>query len=582
MKRTIIYLAGVLAAAFSGVSCNYLEKPPGVDLTEDIVFSTELNLEEFINGTYYLGVTADAGFMGGVISDGGGGYSAACDEGKIWMDWFFQNDWNKGSLNSNTGADRTDTRFSQRWKAIRRANILIERIEGIEFTPTNSGYDYKGRVKGEALWIRAYNHYELLRKFGGTPKVDRRLNMGDELKIPRSSIKDIVDFIVRDCDDAAALLPSSYPDNERGRIHKGAALILKARTLLYAASPQFNTDRPYMSLGGDNQLICYGDFDPERWKLAADAALDVITWAETESGWCRLIDTGDPTKDYLTTWNEYDNAEIILAAKPVGPSGAGHIPYEPMTPRRCGGMGGISVPLQFVQLYQKKDGTDQDWDFVNGGDDLMAKYAQLDPRFAQTMAYHTTAWNSYRPKLDLTLGGYDNTNEFRCWGGVFAHKPVPYSVVEGEPHRIPNITLFRLAEAYLIYAEALNEYTGGTAPEAAREKINVIRKRAGMPDFPAGMTQEAFRNAVKRERAVELAYENHRLWDLRRWLDAEKDGVMSGAMYGINIYAIEGNPDEFSYEPYIFEKRSFPKRMYLNPWPQAEVNKGYIIQNPGY
>lgn len=579
MKRTVIYVISFVLAVFLGTSCDdYLEKPPGVDLTEDMIFDNEQNLEEFINGTYWLGVTSDLGWQG---REGGGGYAPCCDEGEISMAWYFQHVWNRGALNASTGPTTHDTRWDDRWKALRRANILIERIENITFEPTSREYDYKKRVMGEALWIRAYNHFELFRKFGGIPKIDRRLNMGDDMKIPRSSVEEIVRFIVKDCEDAAGLLPSSYASNERGRIHKGAALALKARTLLYAASPQFNTGTPYMSLGSNNNLICYGNTEIERWKAAADAALAVLTWAETEGKWCKLIDTGQPDKDYLTSWNVYDNSEIILAQKASGAVGPWHWPFEPMIPKTQG-QGGISVPLNFVMLYQKKDGTDQSWDLKNGGDDLLAKYSELDPRFAQTHAYHTSKWNNQIEKLDMTSGSVNNPLEQPCWGGVMAHKPVPYDLSSDHPI-IPNVTLFRLAEFYLNYAEALNEADPGmVVPEPARLKANVIRVRAGMPVFPAGMSKTDFRKAIKRERAIELAYENHRLWDLRRWLDCEQDGVMKGDMYGIKIYPLENNPADFKYVPYVFEKRFFPKYMYLNPFPQSEVNKGYIVQNPGY
>ncbi len=577
----IILIASFASMIILCTSCSdYLEKPPGVDLTEDMIFENEQNLEMFINGTYWLGVTSDLGWQG---RQGGGGYGPCSDEGELSMPWYFQHVWNRGALNSSTGPDIHDTRWFDRWKALRRANILIERIDEITFAPTPKNYIYKDRVKGEALWIRAYNHFELFRKFGGVPNVDRRLNMGDEMKIPRSTIEETVSFIIKDCDDAARLLPSTYPSNERGRIHKGAALALKSRTLLYAASPQFNTGSPYMAMesSDNNNLICYGNEDVNRWRLAADAALDVIKWAETEGSWCELINTGNPEEDYLTTWNAYDNSEIILAQKASDNIGPWHWPFEPLTPRPEG-QGGLSVPLNFIMLYQKKDGANQDWNLIEGGNDLMEKYSELDPRFAQTHAYHTSYWNNQIPRLDMILGSVNNPHEQPTWGGVMAHKPVPYDLSSSNSI-MPNITLFRLAEFYLNYAEALNEAdVSNTVPEDAREKANVIRERAGMPPFPVGMSKADFRKAIKRERAIELSYENHRLWDLRRWLDCEEEGVMQGDMYGIRIHELENNPNEFRYEPYVFEKRSFPKYMYLNPFPQSEVNKGYIIQNPGY
>ena len=113
-------------------------------------------------------------------------------------------------------------------------------------------------------------------------------------------------------------------------------------------------------------------------------------------------------------------------------------------------------------------------------------------------------------------------------------------------------------------------------PEPARLKANVIRARAGMPVFPAGMSKTDFRKAIKRERAIELAYENHRLWDLRRWLDCEQDGVMKGDMYGIKIYPLENNPADFKYVPYVFEKRFFP--YWYSCWFPAAMTMIIIIR----
>jgi hypothetical protein len=141
--------------------------------------------------------------------------------------------------------------------------------------------------------------------------------------------------------------------------------------------------------------------------------------------------------------------------------------------------------------------------------------------------------------------------------------------------------IFRLAEAYLNYAEALNEAQGPV--QAAYDAVNTIRQRSGMPNLPAGLSQTDFRARVRHERAIELAYEFHRFYDIRRWMIAEEDGVMQGDIWGIKITKIAGtNPQEFNYLPYVFETRVFHTYMYLHPLPQNEVNKGYLVQNPGY
>jgi hypothetical protein len=103
-----------------------------------------------------------------------------------------------------------------------------------------------------------------------------------------------------------------------------------------------------------------------------------------------------------------------------------------------------------------------------------------------------------------------------------------------------------------------------------------------MPDIPQGLGYDAFKQRVQKERAIELAFDDHRFWDIRRWMIAEEDGVMQGEMWGLKIFKIVGNANEFHYEPYVFETRSFAKKMYLHPFSTSEMNKGYLIQNPGY
>ncbi len=165
-------------------------------------------------------------------------------------------------------------------------------------------------------------------------------------------------------------------------------------------------------------------------------------------------------------------------------------------------------------------------------------------------------------------------------GGFWLHKLYPDAIDDAKNWQyIPNSTLFSLAEAYLNYAEALNEAQGPV--QEAYDAVNTIRQRSGMPGLPSGLTKEQFRERVRNERAIELAFDNFRFWDIRRWLIAENEGVMQGEMYGIKITKIS-NSSEFKYEPYVFETRYWNPKMYLHPFNTNEINKGYLIQNPGY
>jgi hypothetical protein len=141
--------------------------------------------------------------------------------------------------------------------------------------------------------------------------------------------------------------------------------------------------------------------------------------------------------------------------------------------------------------------------------------------------------------------------------------------------------VFRVAELYLNYAEALNEYYDNP-PQEAFDAVAKVRNRSGMPGFPATLSKEEFRKKLRNERAVELAFEDHRFWDIRRWMIAEDEGVMRGKMYGLKISSIGGSKTHVHYEPYVFENRSWSRRSYLHGIMQNEVDKGYLIQNPGW
>ena len=212
------------------------------------------------------------------------------------------------------------------------------------------------------------------------------------------------------------------------------------------------------------------------------------------------------------------------------------------------------------------------------------KMSELDPRFKSCIVGNMMPWNNEFPTVEIYQGGRDcNT----CYGGFWLHKHYPRILSDNPYEIIPNSTLFQLNEIYLNYAEAMNEAYGPDATEGelgmtAREAVNRIRSRSGMTPVAGAADKDSFREKVRHERDIELAFDNHRFWDIRRWMIAEQDGVMQGEMWGIKVYKIEGNDREYSYEPYVFEKRTFSRKHYLHPFSTNEINKGYLVQNPGY
>ena len=352
--------------------------------------------------------------------------------------------------------------------------------------------------------------------------------------------------------------------------------MLKARTLLYAASPIFNCAEPYLNMDdpSNNNLICYGNYDINRWKLAADAAKAVIDWAP--SGGISLITDKGVDKNYKYLSVTADNAEVIFACNCLGSMAWWSFPWCSLSPYNwypSWGMG-YSMTFNFLQKYEKQDGTQQTWN-LEGGDDLLQKYNELDRRFMQSVSIVGSYWNN---DIQINASQVDGKYNKYCYGGNWITRLIPSSLSYSNYTAVPNDIIFRLAEAYLDYAEALNEISGPVAE--AYDAVNIIRGRSGQPDLPSGLTQDQFRERVRNEEAIEFFSEDHRFWDLRRWLIADQDGVMKGDFYGIKAYTNTSTSD-YRYEVYRFEVRSFNIRGYLNPFPKTEILKGVLSSKPG-
>ena len=588
----------------------FLEKAPGVDVNEDAVFSSKVNVDAFVSTLYEYGMFSilPARQNNNIISNPTTGVAptqigtlaAATDEGKNESTFQFSNTWNTGTINNQNIIGSEDYRYYARWKVIRMANILLDRVD--ELKDPAADESYKKQVKAQAKYLRALQHFEMLKRYGGYPFVQKRYTTVEEALAPRISFAEGVNAILKDCDEAYPDLEVTYPSAQRGRITKLSVLALKSRTLLYAASPLFNTATPYLSMadGANNKYICYGNFDKNRWKLAADAAMEVLNFAGASG--VSLIDVPANRKpleasapgtnflngNYRVSWERQDNTEIILADKSSSAAGNNFsFPWQHIMPQDMGGFyGGTSVLLNFMKKYEDTLGRTVTWNDA-GGNDLQAKYASLDPRFKQSVGYNGSRWNAAHPLIETFQGGKHNRLN---WGGQWMLKPVPEGISNGSV--VPSLPLFRLNEFYLNYAEAMNEFSGPgvpsatgnteppTIPASAYDAVNRIRARSAMPKLPAGLSADEFRARVRNERAIELAFEDHRFWDIRRWLIAEEEGVMKGAMYGIRITRV--NPTTFSYLPYVIENRSFNKNMYLHPFELTEVLKGNLIQNPGW
>lgn len=591
MKK-IIYIIVSFVLVLSLPSCegmmgDFLDKAPGVDVTADTIFSSKTQVETAVAAMYRYGIhsilprrQAAPTIIGGSLMAPS---AAACDEAESGQTWVDQQAFNAGDITAENITTKEDRRFSARFVAIRQANILMTRVS----TVPGLAPDYINQIKGEALFVRALNKFEMFKRYGGIPIIDSKLEVSDNFAIPRSSVSVTVESIKNDCNEAIGFLPNTYPSSMRGRVTKGAAMALKSRLLLYASSPLFNTVTPYISMDdpANNNLICYGDVDNNRWKAAADASKDVIDWA-TGNGVSLIADKGVDA-NYRFVFEKNDNAEVILANKMYGEMTVFQIgPWQLMIPAGFDSRGwniGNQMTVNFVKKYEKQDGTTMVWE--NTGTDAMAAFASIDRRYMQSVASVGTKWNDQINPVRADEGGAQAVKSNPAYTGMWVMKFIPQSMSMGtgpNEKAMPNDILFRLGEFYLNYAEALNEFNS-TPPAEAYIAVNTIRARSGQPDLPSGLTKEQFRVRVQNERAVELYFEDHRFWDIRRWKIAEQDGVMQGDFFGFKFIGTPStSPTMYSYEIIKIENRTFYPKMYLHPFLRSEVLKGYLVQNPGY
>ncbi len=593
MKNLILICAACIIGSLS-TSCekmfgNFLEKAPGVDITVDTLFSSPAQVEILLAGIYEQGLynayPTNLWKIGTTTYNNYNNYSFVCnasttDEMEANTGWWQSNTNNIGNWSVGTGTTY-DTRYYVRWYVIRQANLMLENVSK---SPIDA--NYANQIKGEMKFIRAINYFEAWREFGGQPIIDKVVGVTDPL-IKQSSCDSTVNFMLKDVQEAIAVLPDTYPTNLRGRITKGAALMLKAKILLYAASPQWNTATPIVSAvnPADNRFICLMTKDVNRWKVAADAAKAAIDWAP--SGGIALVTDKGVDKNFKYVWEIPDNPEIILASKNQKTAGkyTSNSPWSIMVNGafNSGGWSGFNPTQNFIEkFYDKRDGTPQTWS--DTGNDLNQKYAELDYRFKQSIAYNGNYFNWAAPIVETFLGpGTVGKHSSLCITGYWLYKFIPenWRNQSGVYNLEVNWPIFRLADAYLWYAEALNEFNG-TPPQAAYDAINIIRSRSGMPNLPTGLTQVQFRDRLIKERAVEFFAEESRFWDVRRWLIAGQDGIESGPMTGLKIYKITGTtPQQYSYQRFVFENRVWlGDKLYYWPHNPTEVMKGVFTQNP--
>lgn len=580
--RNIYKIIVLAAAAMLSCSCaeDFLQKPMGNDVTAKDVFSSKQRAMSAIAQAYSDALRINITFL---ENDGNNTYgmtsgTLAHISGELNG---FRYNWSTPVIISLSGMSVSKTaqidNFGYNYDAIRQCYTVIENIGAV---PDMTDVE-KENVKGEMYALIAYRYCRMLIQYGGVPIVEGIVEIGSK-GTPRATVKEVLEHIVDLCDnEALPRLPRTQPADMHGRLTKVAALCIKAQAYLYCARPLFNTDVPYLSLGGENdKLLCMGEpYNEELWVKARDAAKEVISWAESDGH--RIVNTGNPFDDYGMAVSP-GSPEIIVSWKGFN---ARH--YDP---RQQGG-GANNMSYTQMKQYCKTDGTDQTWpedlsdDQWASIEDYSARLEEMEPRY----------WASAAP------GGYDARNNPGTEGWR-ASDMVNYSTWEGKANieqcgrRIKfwyhagtrtwfDFPIYRLAYFYLALAEAENEL-GNT--QEALDALNVTRGRGGVPDITVTDKSE-LRKAIQREDAVELYEENHRLFDVKHWkLEDIGNGIIGGPKKGFTFDYITSSAGSYSLDNYkgykvtVSYNAFWSDNQYLNPFPSDEVNKGYLVQNPGY
>lgn len=582
MKRKLICLFIIIAAAFA--SCkkggSALDSQ-SVGLTADLVFTDSVKTLGFLNGVY---ANVGYSFQKGRWS-GHGNTDIATDDAEYRYSGVTQYAviLYNGSVNPTNvlWSPNSVDFYVEPYLQIRAVNLFLSKIDAAPFTAAT-----KTRLKGEARFLRAWYYHYLVKTFGGVILAgDNVYGKDDIINLPRSSFADCINYIVSECDAAAALLPVTQLDQDFGRATKGACLALKSRVLLTAASPLFNGGGIVQS-GAIASIIGYPTYDATRWAKAAQAALDVINMGKYNL----VVDnTTAPGYGFYTTFLSRLSPEIIFEYT-RGNNNDFEGQFGP--PSRSGGF--YTMPSQnLVDAFGMANGkliTDP-----TSGYDPANPYVNRDPRFAYSIIYNGSNYannSGVQTPVYTYLNAPTDGLTIGTTTGYYARKMCDVNVSYGNGALTPRgWALMRYAEILLNYAEAANEI-GQTAQ--ATDALLQLRARAGINPgadnrygIPAGINQADLREAIRRERHVEMALEDMRFYDIRRWKIAESiqngyNNIMSITPKVSTVITPSGTAYNYTIASSVRKHVFFPAN-YLMPIPQTEILKvPLMVQNPGY
>ena len=590
MKKYSIFALALAIGAMTLTSCedafgNFLDKQPSNELTKAEVLGSFTLLEQNHNDTYNF-------LLHGANRINNSWLDAATDlaESSIGTSGT-RTSFNIGNYYGGGGAAELTSVWESRYRGIRKCNITINTLEAEnadKLRPADLSVELfqtrKANFIAEARFLRAYFYWELFLRYGPVPMVTTELDPNGDLMTgytERPDLKTFMDFLfkeVKECEAGLKTYAETSDETYAGEVNQPTARALYVRMMLYMASPRFSAQSGIT------------------WQQAADAAKDFL--ADYGDNYRLETRTNGGVAAYNNAWllNSYadKNPEVIFFRNDVAIGWSG---ISTDTPVGEGGQGGLCPSQNLVDMYDMEDGsapfTQYDATgapvYVNGKPTVNAEsgytdqnmWKNRDPRFAASVLYQGSEWNGR--SINVIYGQSDNPigNQNVTPTGYYVRKYIPETILSsnhsGTAKRLWRI--FTYSEILLSYAEALNEadYAGNKA--LVCNLLDQIRHRGGIIGNVANRadlnSQTAMRNFIHKERTIELAFEEHRWWDVRRW-------NVAGEALGRDIYGIDVAADG-TITRKVAQQRKWQDKFYLYPIPEAEVWKiGQDFQNEGW
>lgn len=620
--KHFIFFAALATTGLVSCDTDFLDVTPPTEINSEEVWKEGSLAEAFVTGIYQG--LQQGGFSEQMLA-------SLTDEAVFTHTGRNINTVNEGSLSpSNLGWVDDTYGWSAMYSRIRATNIAIQNLPTATFTDET----LKSRLQGEAYFMRAYYYQQLLRYYGSVPLVTKIYNLNEDYTVERNTYDECVKFIINDCDSAALLLTGKT--TIKGRATDVAALALKSRVLLYAASdlhdiPTAKSKSTVISEYTKPEFLGYVSGDRKvRWQAALTAAKAVmdanpgyklnltapvtqeqgrLNYISMAMGGGSLDKTLDASGASDIIFGRYFSASLVEGARQTGLNNG---------PNGYHNWAGNTPIGLLVDDYQMMDGTPFSW---TNPVQAAAPYKSRDPRFYATVMYDGADWKprnkisgNVDPANQIQTGAYDllddknalinrkgldtRSSSIEDWNGsrtgYYMRKfidPNPDLVDNTDRQNIP-WPFFRVTEAVFNYIEAAIEL--GQEAEALAW-LNKIRFRAGMP--ASKVTGSALKEAYRKERRIEMAYEEQRYHDARRWMIAPE--TLCRKLTFINVlgtfksgksmkepYRHDETVYNYTYTPVedvATENRQWVDKMYFRPFSRDEINRNAKLgQNPGY